>query len=283
MTLSIEFPDVPDVPDVPDELALYATQPAGWSRDAVAQLGRRLRLSGEVADRGLWYVVDDGRAALEVYQASQSFRFARRQQDGETAGAAGGPADETRSRAVADRWVEAFAPAGASFGVHSVDEQEVLVAERGVEEPRRLVSGLQVSYGFTLGGVALLGPGAKMQVGVDPAGGISGAYRFWREPRAAGATRTVRPEEAFDRFSRSELFADLSDRSAQAEVGAVRLGYLCLPPTEPQGLLVPAYELRGALATGLQPRYEFVSYVAAADVAGGRDRWAQVRSGLVTA
>src|SRR4030095_16322583 len=127
-------------------------------------------------------------------------------------------------------------------------------------------------------------PGAKMQVAVDPAGEVSGAYRFWRQPRAGAAARTVPPEEACERFASSELFADLSDQSAQAEVGAARLGYLCLPPTEPQGLLVPAYELRGVLATELHPRYEFISYVAAAEVGDGRDdRWAQVRPSLITA
>jgi hypothetical protein len=283
MSVSIEFPNAPEVPG---EVPLLAVQPPRWSRDAVTELARQFALAGEVTDRGLWHLVTDDRAVLEVYQASHSFRFGRRETGDETTGTTGGDLDADRARAVADEWAGRFAPADSRWDFSSVTELEVLVAEREATEPRRLLAGLQVSYRFTLDGLMLLGPGAKMQVAVDPSGEVSGAYRFWREQRTAGYLPTIPVEQAYDRFSRSDLFADLTDETARARVDEVRIGFLGLPPTEPQGFLTPVYELRGVLSTETHPRYEFVSYVAAARLEDGEaknSRWARIRPSLVTA
>jgi hypothetical protein len=283
MPVSIEFPKPPEVPQ---EVPLFAVQRPRWSNDAVTELARRFGLAGEVTDRGLWHIVDDGRGVLEVYQASDSFRFGRYEAGNETVGATDGDLDVDRARAVADDWAARFAPADSRWAVGSVTELEVLVTERDAGEARRLVAGLQVNYRFTLDDLALVGPGAKMQVVVDPSGEVSGAYRFWREPRPAGYLPTTPVEEAFARFSRSDLFADLSDETARARVEEVHIGLLSQPPTEPQGFLVPVYELRGVLSTEMHPRYEFVRYVAAANLADGEaknSRWARIRPSLVTA
>jgi hypothetical protein len=268
-------------------MPLLAVQQPRWSTDDVTELARRFAVAGEITDRGLWHLVDDGRATLEVYQASHSFRYGRHEARGdETAGATDGELDVDRVRGIAYDWAGRFAPTDSRWDVHSVTELEVLVAEREAREARRLVAGLQVNYQFTLNGLALLGPGAKMQVAVDSSGEVSGAYRFWRELRQAGYLPTIPVDEAYARFSGCDLFADLTDDTARARVDEVRIGCLSLPPTEPQGFLTPVYELRGVLSTELHPRYEFVSYVAAVDLKGGaaqNGRWARVRPSLVTA
>ncbi|CAO5234849.1 hypothetical protein [Frankia sp. AgKG'84/4] len=290
MALSVDFPAAVDTRS---EIALFAVRPTRWETGDVTELARRLGFVGEVADRGLWHVVDDGRSTLEVYQATPSFRYGRRDTgENEAAGAVEGGLDADQARAVAEGWVGRFAPAGTRPDVHSVSELEVLVSERTTAQPRRLVAGLQVNYRFDLDGVALLGPGAKIQVVVDPAGEVSGAYRFWRDPRPAGQARTISVDEAYSRFAASDLLAGLTDDTARAQVDEVRLGYLSLPPTEPQGLLTPVFELRGVLSTELHPRHEFVSYVAAINLndvdlgdgaAKGDNRWGRLRPSLVTA
>jgi hypothetical protein len=263
MTLSIKFPDLRGVPA---EVTQYATQSPDWQSAEVADLAHRMEIGANVEDRGLWLVVSDGRAALEVYQASHSFRFSRLDVDEEGKGREGLQIERERAIGLGEGWTQAFAPTESRWEIGSVTEQEVLIAEGEGREPRQLVVGLQVNYGFRLDDLPLLGPGGKMQVAVGATGEITGAYRFWREPRAMGSAPTVPPEVAFERFAGSELFVDLSDETASAEVGEVRLGYLTLPPTEIQAALTPAYELRGVLTTEAQPRYEFISYVAAIDI-----------------
>ena len=265
MQLSIKFPDMPSVPT---EATLFATPPPAWQPRAIADLARRSRIEGEIVDRGPWLVVEDGRAALEIYQASDSLRYGRLNPDGELQDPGSEPPDQDAARTIADAWVREFAPRGSRFDPHSITEAELLVSRGEDAEPERYVTALHVDYRFTLGDLALLGPGAKMQVAIDRTGEVTDAYRFWREPHAIGTERVITPEEAFDRFARGPMFTDLSDDTARAEVTDARLGYLALPPTEPQSVLMPSYELRGVLATELHPRYEFIAHVPAAEIEG---------------
>jgi hypothetical protein len=261
MPLSIKFPDVPDVPA---RAPLFITPPAVWDREVVADLARRSAIDGDVVDRGLWLVVQDERASLEIYQASHSLRYGVVHADGEPRHKEAIDAD--RARSIADGWVSEFGPANARFDVHSITEAELLVSTREGDEPERFVTAVQVNYMFAVGELPVIGSGGKMQVAVDSQGEITGAYRFWREPRSKGAVRVMPAEQAFERFSRAELFRELSDDTARAEVTEVSLGYFALPPTEPQSVLLPAYEFRGVLSTALHPHHEFIAHLPAAAV-----------------
>lgn len=261
MALSIKFPQAPDVPA---RAPLFVTPQPAWAPESVADLARRAGIDGRAEDLGLWQVVRDERATLEIYQASHSLRYGVVSADGEPRFTEAVDAD--RARAVADEWVGAFGPANARFDVHSTTEAELLISTREGDEPERFVTALQVNYRFVVGDLPLLGSGGKMQVSVDGEGAIAGAYRFWREPRAKSAVRVMPAEQAYERFAAAAMFADLNDDSASAEVSEVSLGYFAMPPTEPQSVLVPAYEFRGVLSTETHPHYEFVAYLPAAAV-----------------
>jgi hypothetical protein len=263
MSLSIKFPE--SHADT-REVTLYATPPPDWKSGAVSELARQLEVTGDVVDRGLWFVVSDDRSALEVYQASHSYRFSRLDIDAEGRDSDRRELEREHAMGIAERMVRTLAPDESRWDVRSVTDQEVLIAEREGGEPRLHVTGLQVNYGFSLDDLPLLGPGGKMQVAVGPMGDVTGAYRFWREPVPTGTAPTIPKEVALERFTRSDLFADLSDDTASAEVSEVRLGYLSLPPTEIQTALLPAYEVRGVLGTEIHPHYEFIRYVAALEM-----------------
>jgi hypothetical protein len=261
MSLSIKFPAAPDVPA---RAPLYVTPPPAWDPQVVADLARRSRIEADAVDRGLWLVAQDERATLEIYLASHSLRYGVVEADGEPRHSE--PIDAERARAIADGWVAEFGPAEARFDVGSITEAELLVSTSPDSEPERFVTAVQVNYAFAIGDLPVIGSGGKMQVAVDPGGEITGAYRFWREPREKGAVRVLPTAQAFERFAASALFRNLSDDTAQAEVTEVTLGYFALPPTEPQSVLLPAYEFRGVLSTELHPRYEFIAHLPAAAV-----------------
>jgi hypothetical protein len=100
-----------------------------------------------------------------------------------------------------------------------------------------------------------------------------------------GTLRVVAPEQAFERFTATEQFTELPS-TARVTVANVQLGLLCLPPTETQGVLLPAYVLRGEVSTELLPSYRFISYVSAAeldDATAKRNRWSLTRPSLLVA
>jgi len=282
MTVKIEFPEL--IP-VPMELPQYAVLPPMWSPDKVAEMARRFDLRGECCDAGAWFVTRDAAWTLEVYQASHSLRLERNDYDAEARDGKGGVPDRERAMAVASRFMQAAGDTMAKPVFDSVTELRVLKATRENLEGEARVVGLQVNYRYALGDLPLVGPGAKAQVSVGPDGELAQAYRFAREVKRVGVLKTTPLREAFDRFAASDHFADLP-RGARARVTSVELGLLCLPPTEVQGLLAPTYVLRGEVSTELQPRYEFIAYVAAAELDEAdtkRRRFPQGRPSLLSA
>jgi hypothetical protein len=278
----------PDLPRVPDELPIYPTVAPGWDAARVSELGARLDVCGSVVDAGVWYVVRDGVSTLEVYQASHSFRLGRDAFDAEARGACDGQVERERAVAVAERFQRSLGGLQAQAELQSVTELEVLVATRegGIGgQPERRVAGLQVNYRYMLDGLPLVGPGAKAQITVGRDGEVAQAYRFGRAVQRPEPVRAIAPERAFERFANSAMFARLS-RAARVHVDSMRLGLLCLPPTEVQSVLVPAYVLRGTISTELLPRDGFLSYVAAVDFESAtakRRRWSPPRPSLLVA
>lgn len=267
MPLSMRFPDEIRLPA---EVPILAVQPQQWNPQSVTELARRFEVDATPVDTGLWMIARGERAVLEVYQATASFRYSRLDLDGEGREGVKQALTADEARRLADTWIEPLMPEGGRPEVHSVTEHEVLVAERSSRAPRAVGVGLDVNYRFTLEGYALLGPGAKAKVAVHPTGVVASAYRFWRDTAVRGSVRTLPVERMFERFAASALFSNLSDSTARAEVGSVRFGYLCLPPTETMSILVPALEVRGTISTEAQPRYDYVTYVAATEL-GQRD------------
>jgi hypothetical protein len=272
MSLTMQFPRL----DVPREVPTLAASNERWTVDTLARLASRLKIDADAVDAGLWWIARDRRAVLEVYQATQSFRMSRVDHDGEARGSDHLPIGADEARRVADAWITEFGPADSQSMVHSITEHESLVSSRRNGKPNAKIVARDVNYRFEVGGIPLFGPGAKAKVSVHASGDVSSAYCFWRETTTGEAVPTVPAEVLFERFASSALFADLTERTARVEVAAARFGYLCLPPTEPMSVLVPAVEIRGTIATEANPRYEFVRYVAATDMDGAEAKRARL-------
>ncbi len=266
MPLSITLPDF----DFPTLVPKLAARVPDWNPDRASELAKRLGVDAKAVDAGLWYIARGDRAILEVFQASQSFRFSRRDVDGEALDGTDGAPDSEKAIDIARGWLAPFP--GSEMSVHSVIEREVLVVTRDSDEPKRLVAGLDVNMQYAVHGMPFIGPGAKAKVCVDREGNIVEAYRFWRDFDISGETKLQSPKAIAERFGRSELFAELSEDTAKVEVTGARFGFFCLPPTELAGSLAPVVEVRGVLATKQQDRYEFTRYISAVAKEDGRNR-----------
>jgi hypothetical protein len=280
MNFKITFPEPPRVPA---ELPLYATVPPAWSLARVSEIAARLGVHGIPADAGNWFVVRNGTSTVEVFQASDSVRLERESFDAEGRRGGAKPPSKERAIAVAEKFHELLGSVAARAEVASVGELEVLVSKDRNDTPERRVVGLQVCHRYSLDGLPLIGPGAKAQVTVGCDGDIGYAYRFWREVKRTGTRNTVAPDKAFERFADSPLFKQLG-KGAKVNVTSATLGLLCLPPTESQGVLVPAYVLRGETTTESLPNAPFVHYLAAADldpIEAKKNRWSNSRPALL--
>src|SRR5262249_40972554 len=277
--------DFPKLPQVPAEVPLYTTIRPEWNQKTVAQLSDGLGVRGAVVDAGTWFVVRDGVSTVEVYQASASVRLSRDDFDAEGRGQSECTIDRDRAIRVAERFHAAMGGISGQASLPTVSDLEVLVARRDERAIQRRVVGLQVSHTYSLDDVPLFGPGAKAQVTVARDGEIAHAYRFWRDAKRTASLPTVPPDQALERFADAGQFVELP-RTATVKVASIELGLLCLAPTEVQSVLQPAYVVRGTVSTEMLPNYEFIRYVAAADVNPSdakRKHWASVRPALLVA
>ena len=282
MSIKIEYSDLPRVPD---EAPLYVVVRPTWDAERVSQLAESLNVRGDVVDAGDWLVVRDGTSTVEVYRATHSLRLTRDEFDTEARGVMQRAHDRERAVAVAERFMDSLGRVDATAEIHSVTELSITLATDGRDDGEQRVAGLQVNYRYDLTGLPLIGPGAKAQVTVDGDGQVQQAYRFWRELQQRGTRPTISPEAAIDRFASREQFADMPD-SAQIRMSSVQFGLLSLPPTEVQGVLLPAYVLRGEIDSELLRGNEFIAYVAAVEIdeaEAKRNRWSLVRPSLLAA
>jgi hypothetical protein len=273
----------PERPSVPTEIPMFATSAPAWNEERVTELAMRFDVRGAVVDAGNWFVMRDGVHTLEVYQASHSLRLTRDDFDAEARSESRTAPDRVHALATADRFHRLLGGTDAHTELHSVTELEVMKAVKRKREPERCVVGLQVNYRYMLDGIPLIGPGAKAQITVGRDGELAQAYRFWRDVKPKGARRAIPVEQVFKRFTAAPQFSELSGDS-KIKVTSVRFGLLCLPPTEVQSVLLPAYVLRGEISTRLLPRYEFVTYLAAVhldEADAKRNRWSLTRPSLL--
>lgn len=282
MSVKIQFPDLPRVPT---ELPVYAALPPTWTPEKVARLAARFDLKGEVTDAGPWYVCRSEPWMLEVYQASHSLRIERHDIDAEGRDRTPGPIDRERALATAKRVMAMIGDEYAKPDVYSVTELEVQRATRDKPDGESQVVALQVNYRYTLDGLPMVGPGAKAQVTVGADGEMMQAYRFARAVERIESRAAVPADEVLHRFAATDMFAQLDERS-KVSITSMELGLLSVPPTEVQSVLVPVYVIKGQISTRMLPRYDFIRYVAATDMADTevkRRRWQQTRPALLAA
>ncbi len=97
MTLSVNFNARIDFPKV---VPVLGTIPPEWDLERAGSLARTLGTRAKVVDAGPWYIARDERLAVEVYQGSNSFRFTRRDVDGEARNGTDGAPDRDMAIAI---------------------------------------------------------------------------------------------------------------------------------------------------------------------------------------
>lgn len=256
MTIDIRFPEPPATPASVD---LHRPVDPEWSPDRILELAKAHRIDAEPVDAGLWHLVRDERAALEIYQASHSVRFALRGDASERLEPAA--VDDGTAIELALDWMRRLGEVPVVPDGIRVSSEEVLISERPESEPRVIEVGRQVNIALGIDGIPLVGPGGKAQVTIGAGDEITSAYRFWRDTARVGERRVEPAEAIMDRFRRAPLFDGV--RGGSAEVTGIRLGYFAEPPTEIQRWMVPTYELTGELRVeGAEP-YRFIQYAPA--------------------
>ena len=127
------------------------------------------------------------------------------------------------------------------------------------KEPR--VTEVQTNYGFKLGDIPVVGPGAKITVNFGNNENIIGLFKAWRKIDEKQKLPSVDPEEALEKLKNSKLFADLEE-NCEVSIEKFFLAYYALPVIEPQNFLFPVYVIKGQVTTP-NFKHKFTRYIPA--------------------
>jgi hypothetical protein len=243
---------------------LLRTKPPTWTEKAELALAERFGVKAKFRDAGSRHVFTDRASELEIFQASDSLRWTR----ADSAKSEFGSEAEVRPDADIIKAASAFArqvrllPKGAETGELGETLAMRWSSGKRKEDPESRRITRQVNYRMSAEGLPLMGPGAKAQISVGPAGVVE-CYRFWRDFEVSGERAVLALEEAQDRFRADPAYSDLA--KGVVIIDGIDLGYYALPPREPQGYLIPAFAFHGHIETEALPRYDFTRYVVAVD------------------
>jgi hypothetical protein len=223
------------------------------SEGDVRRLMNAFRLDGEVVDRKRQYVVKDGERVLEMFKQPGTgyMRFSDNAKLAAEKAAENLPPED-----VAIGQAETFLkkldllPGNASFsGVGYYEFQRADGKGNVMSEGK---SALSVAFAFEVGGLPVLGPGAKASVVFGAGGEIIGAAKIWREIAADEEVEILRPEEAFEGFKKGwppEQVAGMPNIRTLVRIDEVEMAYYAGPGLLPQERLEPVYVFYGSHET----------------------------------
>lgn len=254
-------------PRVPEKMMVYAAESPDISTKDVKGWIKTFGLNGEIVKRQKQFVVKDQKKVLEVFfqPATGYLRFSNDAKLAVEEEAKNLPSKE-----------EAIHKAREFLKSHGLLPENTFLAGVGYHEFRKYdlegkileqgKSGIKVGFGFTLDGMKVAGPGAKVNVVFGSDGEIIGAARIWRKLRPAKEVKILTPDEALAKFKQRwpaeaepERFQKAKIRTA-VNIKKVDLTYFAKPGCVPQLYMEPVYIFNGDYRTSRKPAEEEIRY-----------------------
>jgi|WetSurMetagenome_2_1015567.scaffolds.fasta_scaffold04316_3 hypothetical protein len=262
MSISLEFPR--KIEGHVEQVPMFLTPIREPDLKQMQVLARVFKMKGDVIDEGDLYSIRTQDAILHQFHASDSIRWDSGMKRSEHYKEVLKITDLKELQAIADRFLGAnkLLDKRASFSHIIFGKAETSGPASDIS--KNVNTCAYVNYTYSLAGLPLLGPGAKIQVIIGFDGNVVGCYRFWREVKEGGLSKKVLSSPDIQKiFRENPAFAQI--KSGKVVVEMARLGYMTLPPSDVQGALIPVIELRGFVSTPEIKRTGFIRSLVAID------------------
>ncbi len=261
MPIKIDFPG--KIEGYVEQVPMFLTPVREPDVKRMQVLSKVFRMSGDVVDQGSFFAMRSADSILHQFHASDSIRWLSEMHKSGRDTEVLKVTDKKELRAIADKFLAEteLSDKRASFSSIIFGQTEILPA--GSKVPKAVNTCAYANYIYSLAGLPVLGPGAKIQVLIGPEGKPIGCYRFWREVKDGKQTRATLSTSAVQEiFQNYPGFAQLKEGS-KVVVERARLGYMTLPPRAVQGALIPVVEFQGLVSTPAIEKTKFIHSVIA--------------------
>jgi|LGOV01.1.fsa_nt_gb hypothetical protein len=268
-----------EIPEYIKELPIYRTAKYRTysRREDVAQreIDTRIKLytklfniKAEPKDLGEIVVFRDKDYKLEIFRASDSLRWIHNELADRTKIPKGAKLPEEKEAFdIAVKYLRKFKLYNKYAKIKSLTHTEFARSTLVQKEKPKLVKiEAHVFFSFSLDGIPVMGPGAKIKVSLVENDKMSGLLYFWREPIKEKAMQLIHPVDALKKLTNDPSFMRLSPDTAVVNLHRIQFGYYALTPTAFQRYLIPVYAITGTVKTEYLDRYDFTNYVVAVDL-----------------
>jgi hypothetical protein len=158
--------------------------------------------------------------------------------------------------------IAATEPISRSVGHRTAIDREVMaLASPSSGRLARSIGSFVASSRFSLDGLEVFGPGAKIQVTFDQPDRACEVLHFWREVEEEQTLDLISADDAA-KVLRQVVAPEGAAHGARIAFDSPDFGYFALPPRELQPALIPAYRFQGAVHLD-DETYRFLRFVPA--------------------
>ncbi|MFN0034355.1 MAG: hypothetical protein ACKVUS_04760 [Saprospiraceae bacterium] len=234
-------------------------QTSHWEK-RLAKLGKSFQIEGQATDAGdrLLLQDKDKHRVLQIYKPSHSFLYYDRSLASPTDPKyADSMLDADTAKKRAHAWLEANGlldqyPVfeGYSYSGVSFSTSGNTPGNHKQTEGKEYLTEIKPCFGFKIGQMPVLGPGAKIMAAYVGDTMSQLAY-FWRNPQPSpiGEQKILPPQSVQKHFASDPRFAHLNSEDSKIRINEIRLGYYALPPYAVQEYYFPVYQLKGIVET----------------------------------
>jgi len=246
-----------------EEIKSFRTPLPEHNEQRARHWARIFNVHGEIVDLGQSYVIRDEQGDLEIFHASDSLWWTDvPAMNREPQGPVNLPGEE-EAIAIANAFLQSHELFDDSCRVEAITYAEAgrIVTEE--IEPELFRVAMRVNYTFSLEGLPVWGPGAKIGVTIGAENRVIEVFKFWREPVEDRAFPLLNPEAAARLLMKDAAFAQLKEGEASVKYHHFQPGYYALPCMECQAFLGPVYQFSGTVTTPARKETPLLRHVIA--------------------
>ncbi len=226
----------------------------------ILRVAERFGLGGRVEGDAAIAIVQDRSSRLEVFAASRSLRWKLVDDATSEPIERASLPDEGEAIRLADAFLQEHELANGLARVRRVSDSIITqIDESGAQAAYPITR--HVDYGFSLNGLEVFGPGAKIQVTFDQPDRACEVLHFWREVEEEQTLDLISADDAA-KVLRQVVAPEGAAQGARIAFDSPDFGYFALPPRELQPALIPAYRFQGAVHLD-DETYRFLRFVPA--------------------
>ena len=247
---------------VGNKISVYGNKAPDWQEDTYREYLRNPKgVDFQETKSTLVYRNDQER--LELYHASSSVWWTDLAWENEDLHQIAEIPGEQHCLNAAEEVISSMGLGSELLSFESLDFETVQIFNPEKKEFKKAVAAINVNYRYTIDGLPVFGPGAKVKVTLDEDLKPVEWFQFWLEIELIEKREFIGKDAALELVQRSTMIRQIRVIKKEYELFSPKLGYYASPPRSGQRFLYPVYRICGQVLDSKKIDQPILEYVPA--------------------